>query len=229
MSLPDPYYADDYVTLYHGDCLELLPHIKADVLVTDPPYGIGWGFHGKGRTGKMRGTRLHPGIVGDGDTSSRDRLMDWWGDRPGVVFGSWKAPAPSGACQALIFHKAADTGLVGSTTGYRNDWEIVYLTGSWPKRDATWSGVLRTTVSLASRGGIQDLGHPHAKPQDVLIPLVDRCPPGTVLDPFAGSGSTLVAAKSLGRKAIGIEIEERYCAVAANRLRQEVLGMEGIA
>ena len=67
--------------------------------------------------------------------------------------------------------------------------------------------------------------HPTPKPLNVIRWVVSRLPDGTVLDPFMGSGTTLVAAKSLGRRAIGIEIEERYCEIAANRCRQEVLGL----
>ena len=221
-----PYYQDDLVVIYHGDCRELLPSIEADVIVTDPPYGIDWGLHGKGRKGKMRGSRLHSGIVGDKDTSMRDAVLDWWGDRPAVVFGTWRAEKPAHTYQALIYQKTFDTGIVGATTGYRNDWEMVFLTGRWPVRNAAWSGVLRSAVALNSRGGIQDIGHPHAKPLDVMVPLIQRCPPGTILDPFMGSGTTLVAAKSLNRHAIGIEIEERYCEMAARRCSQGVLGLE---
>lgn len=225
-----PYYADDSVTLYHGDCRDVLPSLMrqsmvAEVMVTDPPYGIDWGLHGKGRKGKMRGSRLHPGIPGDKDTSARDFILGLWGDRPGIVFGTWRQSVPDKTLQALVFQKSPDTGIIGSVTGYRNDWELVFLTGKWPVRNAAWSGVLRSVTGLNARGGIQDIGHPHAKPQDVMVPLVDHAPTGRILDPFAGSGSTLVAAKALGRQAIGIEIVEAYCEMAANRCRQEVLGL----
>jgi site-specific DNA-methyltransferase (adenine-specific) len=69
--------------------------------------------------------------------------------------------------------------------------------------------------------------HPSAKPVSLMRWVIGRCPLGTIIDPYMGSGTTLVAAKSLGRHAIGIEIEERYCETAANRCRQEVLGLVG--
>jgi DNA modification methylase len=126
-----------------------------------------------------------------------------------------------------VYRKPPDAGVVGSTTGYRRDVEPVYLTGPWPKRNVEWSSLLVSNARLAgSPSGISArYGHPHAKPVDVLEALIAACPPGVVADPFAGSGSTLVAARNQGRRCIGVEIEERYCELAARRLSQQVLAM----
>jgi DNA modification methylase len=223
-----PYYSDDLVTLYHGDARDLLDvwmEHPSGVMVTDPPYGIGWQQHGGGRNGpKTRGSRRHAGIANDGDTSVRDAILARWADLPAAVFGSWYAPFPERVAQVLVHQKSPDTGVFGATLGWRRDTEPIFLLGQWPKRTAQWSSV------LVSRIGLQTLtaDHPHAKPIDVLARLIDAEPlAAVVVDPFAGSGSTLVAAKHLGRRAIGIEIEERWCERAASRLSQEVLGLVG--
>jgi site-specific DNA-methyltransferase (adenine-specific) len=214
------YYEDELVTLYLGNCHEIAEWTAADVLVTDPPYGIGWRTNGGGGNGITPGRR-HDGIQGDNDTSTRDRAMDLWGAKPALVFGSFRAPPPAGVVETLVYRKPADSGVLGTTTGWRRDVEPVYVLGTWPRRKTRWSAV------VAARGGICNAimrtGHPHTKPLDVMEQLVEACPEGVIADPFAGSGSTLVAARNLGRRAVGVELEERYCEVVAKRLDQGVL------
>lgn len=217
---PQPYYQDEAVALFLGDCREITAWLEADVLVTDPPYGIGW----KKNHNRAAKSRPHAGIVNDEDTKARDAALLLWGDRPALVFGSFYAPPPIHR-QLLVWRKPADAGVVGSTTGWRRDIEPVYLIGRWPQRAARWSSVFDSQARMigGSHGPAARYNHPHAKPVDVMEQLVHACPPGVVADPFAGSGSTLVAARNLGRRAIGVELEERYCEIAARRLAQDVL------
>jgi DNA modification methylase len=208
-----PYYQDESVTLWHGDCREITGWLAADVLVTDPPYGIGWSKS----TNRRAQSKAHAGIQNDQDTSCRDEALTLWGDRPGIVFGTWAAPFPPSK-QVLVWRKPVDAGVVGSTTGYRRDTELVFLTGKWPLRNSSRSSVLET-----NGGKTRYLkSHPHAKPPGVMESLIEWTT-GLIADPFAGSGSTLVAAKRLGRRSIGVELEERYCEIIASRLSQEVL------
>jgi DNA modification methylase len=208
-----PYYKDDLVTLYLGDCLEVTEWLDADVLVTDPPYGIAW----KTGNNKRARSQAHGGIRNDADTSFRDEVLTRWGDRPSVVFGSWRAPKPDGVKQSLVWRKPPDSGVVGSVTGYRNDTELIFLRGAWPKRNSQRSSVLTTDTGMHAYLN----GHPHAKPVPLMMQILDAAPPGSVADPFAGSGSTLIAARNLGRRAIGVELEERYCELIAKRLSQQ--------
>ena len=100
-----PYYADEYVSLYLGDCREHTEWLGCDVLVTDPPYGIGW--RGVSTTYR-RGVcvrRSSPEIAGDRDTSVRDEVLALWGERPAMVFGSWRRPRPAGVRHRLIWDK----------------------------------------------------------------------------------------------------------------------------
>jgi DNA modification methylase len=222
-----PYYADDHVTLFHGDCREVTDWLQADILVTDPPYGIGW-KRGAGTSPRSRpgiADAGHDGIANDSDTSTRDAALHAWGStRPAIIFGSFYAAAPADFQQVLAWQKWSNSGVVGSTTGWRRDVEPVYILGPWPKRAASRTSVLTTTGGTGNARAPQTMyGHPHAKPLNVLQELIDACPPGMVADPFAGSGTTLVAAKALGRSAIGVELDERYCEVTARRLAQGVL------
>lgn len=226
--MSEPYYQDDAVTLWHGDCRDITVWLEADVLVTDPPYGIGWNQPAYLTRGKSEGQRtvLHVGIQNDGDTSARDAAVRMFGDGPGLVFGSIEQPAPPGTRRVLVWKKPADAGLFGSTV-WRKDWEPIYMIGRWPQVPATDSSIV--TTGFGSHRQYAQGVHPHAKPVDTLQYLISKCPPGTIADPFAGSGSTLVAAKALGRRAIGVELEERYCEIAARRLSQEVLDLGALA
>lgn len=221
-----PYYedVDSGITIYHGNCLEIDAWLDADVLVTDPPYGIGWSRSAN----PARRSKAHAGIVNDQNTGYRDEALLRWGEKPAVVFGSFYAPFPAMLRQVLVWSKPADAGVVGSVTGYRRDCEPIFLVGDWPKLTVQWSSVIRShQQSISSVVG--ETGHPHTKPVDMMRLLLDRCPARTVADPFMGSGTTLRAAKDLGRRAIGIEIEERHCETAVRRLGQGVLDFEAMA
>jgi hypothetical protein len=225
-----PYYEDDFVTLYLGDCRKATEWLSAAVLVTDPPYGRGWK---QGDTGKLYGcpNNAHGGIAGDEDTSLRDWALDEWGGRPAIVFGDLMLAPPVGTKQVMVYGKPQGAGVRGATAGFRRDAEAIYLIGPWRSAIGGQSSILVTgargvasTYGLAARHG-----HPHAKPVDVMETLIAACPPGVIADPFAGSGSTLVAARNLGRRVIGIELEERYAEMAAKRLCQGVLDLAGAA
>lgn len=221
-----PYYEDDQVTLWHGDCREIIGWLAADVLVTDPPYGRGW-TSGQGMTnsfGRGNGSKAHGGIANDQDCTTRDAALALWGDRLAIVFGDLLITQPAGAVQACIYAKPLDAGIKGARAGRRRDAEAIYLVGPWPAGVGGESSIIRTNGLVAGPRGIATrIGHPHAKPLDVMETLIGMCPPGAIVDPFAGSGSTLVAARQIGRRAVGVEIEERYCEVIASRLSQGTL------
>jgi site-specific DNA-methyltransferase (adenine-specific) len=212
------YYRDARVTLWLGDCREVVEWLAADVLVTDPPYGRAW------KQGNLKGD-AHAGIAGDSSTAVRDDALKLWGVRPGVVFGDLMLAPPPGTVMPLIYRKPPNAGHRGAVGGWRRDAEGVYLVGSWPSGLGGRSSIVSTVTPLQGGGSSPQgrYGHPHAKPLDVMEALISTCPAGVIADPFAGSGSTLVAARNLGREAIGVEVEERYCEMVARRLAQDCL------
>lgn len=233
--MTQPYYADEHVALYHGDCREVTEWLEADVLVTDPPYGRGW------KQGDMR-TRAelarglapdrHDGIAGDDSTEVRDAALEIWGsDRPAVVFGDLMLHPPASTKLVGVYLKPPNAGTRGAIAGVRRDCEAIYLVGPWPSGLGGRSSLFKTIArSQGNPGSPQGrFGHPHAKPGDVMEQVVLLAPDDTTIaDPFAGSGSTLVAAKALGHKAIGVELDERYAEIAARRLSQGVLDLGGV-
>jgi len=222
-----PYYQDDHCTIYHGDCRDVMPTIEADVMVTDPPYGMAY------RSNQRKAGRLDA-VIGDQDTGTRDAIVALWGaERPALVFGRWSVDAPRGERQRLIWWKEVTPGMGDLSIPWGPAHEDIHLLGrGWSLID----GIKRQGSVIPTKGGTGGVygdenktGHPTPKPIGLMQHLIERCPPGVILDPFMGSGTTLRAAKDLGRKAIGIEIDERYCEVAAKRLGQEVLDFGGAA
>lgn len=225
--MTEPYYQDDHVTLYHGDCLEITEWLAADVLVTDPPYGsfdLGAnprGGYGRRQDPQGRGSKHAPRIAGQGasiandrDTSVRDEVLSNWQARgPALVFGSPRMVDPPGEWADRLVWDKKRPGMNGGPWRYRH--ESIYVS----------TGFLRANNAAVSiiEAWPDQLDHIHAKPLALMTRLIAAAPEGTIADPFAGSGSTLVAAKQLGRKAIGVELEERYCEIAARRLCQDVL------
>lgn len=222
------YYQDDFVTLYHSDCLENQNWKFADVLVTDPPYGRAWK---QGDTNTARGwaNSTHGGIRNDSSTAARDAVLNIWGAaKPALAFGDLMLEPPANTKHVLIFDKGNDAGFTGAVGGYRRNVEAIYLIGrGWGSGLGGRSAVIQTGKS-AGGNLARTTGHPHTKPGDVMEMVIAAAPTGTIADPFAGSGSTLVAAKNLGRKAIGVELEEHYCEIIAKRLSQEVFDFVGL-
>jgi len=226
--MTEPYYQDDRVTLYHGDCREITEWLAADVLVTDPPYGIQHSAHGDNApaiAGESRTGRSSLRVLTSEHVDVRDAALRAWGDRPALVFGHWRAPRPERTMMRLIWDKRI-IGM-GGVGAWRPADEEIYLL-NWPNPRGGSSDQPSVIRFDANRGSARE-DHPTPKPVGLMEYLIARSPGVTVADPFAGSGSTLVAAKQLGRHAIGVELEERYCEVIAKRLAQDVLDFGGIA
>jgi site-specific DNA-methyltransferase (adenine-specific) len=220
----EPYYKDDAVTIFHGDCREIVPDLgKFDLLLTDPPYGIGYSVKpqvvGYGNRRILMGGK--PPIVGDDVPFDPSFMMESsrWIITFGANYYSDKLPV-SGAW--FVWDKT------GGGRGPDNNFADVEMawtnTGKQPKLFAhLWKGLVR-----GSEAGNKVI-HATQKPLELMlwcireVDAAAKSPVQTILDPFAGSGTTGRAAKDLGRKAVLIEIEERYCEIAANRMRQEVL------
>jgi site-specific DNA-methyltransferase (adenine-specific) len=218
-----PYYADSNVTLYHGDCLEVTEWLAADVLITDPPYGmknISRGTYDSttGITHKPVGAER---IASDHNVECRDKALALWGHRPRVVFGTWRQPRPDPVDHRLIWHKQGQAPGPLSAAFMLQDEEI-YVTG---RGFVESSPPMRTVITTQERrsGQVAVIGHPTPKPVSLMELLITRCPPGVIADPFAGAGATLLAARNQRRQAIGVELEERYCEIAARRLDQMCL------
>lgn len=215
-----PYYQDDLVALYHGDCLDLDQWTTADALVTDPPYGVDY------NSGSRR-DKLAASILNDKDTTFRDGVLSLWGDKPALVFGSWKIQRPEHTKALLIWDTKGALGMGDLRIPWKPAHQEIYVLGDGPWQGKRSSDVISVApVQSMAKNGRQ---HPHEKPLRLMDELIVKTV-GVIADPFAGSGSTLVSARRMGRRAIGVELDERYCEIAATRLSQHnTFDLEGIA
>ena len=184
------------------------------LLLTDPPFGIN---HASGHGASWENTV----IANDHSVEARDWVLDFLKFVPAMVFGSWKMPKPINTRQVLIFDKGPAFGMGDLSFPWKNSYEEVYVIGNGFKADRRDEAVMRGHFTAFSEAAGRV--HPNEKPISLLAYMMSRHPAPIILDPFMGSGTTLRAAKDLGRKCIGIEIEEKYCEIAARRLGQEVL------
>lgn len=191
------YYSDSAVAIAHADCRDILLQLgPVDLVLTDPPYGVG--------------------------IAAWDKFIppqEWLPlclSMPCLIFPSigklFDYPAPS-----WILSWIRDNSTQRNGTGGFNHWEPILFYG----KDIHFS---KDSIRALDHGG-HDY-HPSVKPIYLIKWLIDEAGAQIILDPFMGSGTTLVAAQQLGRRAIGIETEERYCAVAVERLRQQVLPLQ---
>lgn len=211
-----PYYQDDSITLYHGDCLEETAWTEADVLVTDPPYGVAW----KSGQFSRAAVPVVDEVAGDESADARDAALAMWGDKPALVFGSWRVPRPPRVNNRLIWHKAASKPGMRTQPWYAADEEIYQLGAGFVGKPQ--QNVIATHGAQDGASGLVALtGHPTPKPVALMEALIEKCPIGVIADPFAGSGATLIAARNLGRRVIGVELEEKYCEYIAKCASQQ--------
>jgi DNA modification methylase len=214
-----PYYQDDSVTIYHGDCAQIMPELgQFDLLLTDPPYGIGLakGMGGGGIDGFGRGIKRSPK----------------------KYEGKWDDCAPDAhlinlCLKTAQLHIVWGGNYMASMLPQQSKWLVWDKEQTMPTysdAELAWTTLKGNSVKMFRQNGSglmaveKERFHPTQKPLRLMMWCIGICGDvHTILDPFAGSGTTGRAAKDLGRKAVLIEREERYCEIAANRMRQEVL------
>jgi site-specific DNA-methyltransferase (adenine-specific) len=247
--MTEPYYRDDLATIYHGDCLDVLPTLSGvDLVVTSPPYNLGAGIGSFPTRGGMWDKAQHE--IGRGydthdDAMQLDAYVTW---QRAVLTAAWATLTDTGAImynhkprpqagelwlplacnpdlplrQIIIWARTG--GLNFATTHYlpTHEWLMVFARPNWR--------------ILPGKSGVGDVwripaasnpDHPAPFPIGIPARAIDTTAPTLVLDPFAGSGTTLRAASDAGVRSIGIELSERYCEIAARRLSQGALELWG--
>lgn len=218
-----PYYDQDGITIYHGDCREVLPTLQGNALLTDPPYGIAW----------SRATWSD-------DPAEYEALMLW-------LVSTSQMVVPQGLCfvfQAMlqcanwhrwfpdgwrIFAACKNFAQIRPTAVWHSWDPVVFWQNGDKQKPKKFAGPNRD-YHVGNVAGVlgEKVGHPSPRPLGTMLHLVNLSTEEgqSIIDPFMCSGTTLVAAKQLGRRAIGIEIEERYCEIAVKRLAQGCLFSE---
>jgi site-specific DNA-methyltransferase (adenine-specific) len=217
-----PYYEQSGVTIYHGDCREVLgdlahERLRVDAILTDPPYGVG-------KASWDAPEAVWPMLTDAAQACSLLLKPDgvcFWFCSQGQLPRAIEATSPLRYRWLFIWH--VTNGMQGGALGFANYTPALVLGGG---------NIWRQMQDLRSIPLVPDAfldAHPTGKPEALMIYLVARtttAPGQLVLDPFMGGGTTVVAAKRLGHRAIGIEQDERYCELAARRLQQEALPLE---
>jgi len=231
-----PYYEHAGITIYHGDCREILPGLHtdcADMILTDPPYGVKW-------RSNYRQERFE-GIVGDesreaGEVALALAMRLLRNRRHAYVFGRFDfSNLPISDTAELIWNKV-NINSGNLQRPWANQHEYIQFFASC-KSDSNYKNGHGKLTARLRKGTVLEYPrlnagqvekHPSEKPVMLCRELIESSSRfgDTVLDLFMGSGATLEAAKLEARKAIGIEIEERYCEIAAKRLSQDVFSFE---
>ena len=223
------YYSDDLVTIYHGDCREIIPALsRVDAVVTDPPFFMP-AAHFQSRV-KWQRSWGDVSVLGTFWAAIVDLAVPQLketghfvtfcnGDSYPVFYPEMYRRFDTLTC--LVW----DKGHVGLGRIWRHQHELA-IAARWAESFVDIGGKLHSDVIRVPATPSAGRDHPVEKPAALLRAIIEPITPGSgvVLDPFMGGGSTLVAARDLGRRVIGIEIEERYCEAAVRRLSQVVLG-----
>ncbi len=216
-----PYYEHAGITIYHGDCRDVMDEWEGqqsfDLLLTDPPYGIREAAGANRSRGCLATARDFGVDSWDDKTATAEILLARRLCRWQIIFGGNYYDVPPTSCW-LVWDK--DNGATDFA-----DCELAWTNLKKAVRQLTY----RSQGMLQQPGRPKEIRqHPTQKPEPVMVWALTQAPTDvrTVLDPFMGSGTTLVACKRLSKSAVGIEREERYCEIAANRLAQEALPLE---
>lgn len=208
-----PYYQDDAVTIYHGDCRDVIPHISTvNIVLTDPPYGMSFQSNYRHtKHDKIRGDDVLPeNTIGAAIAISTHATY---------VFCRWDNLGDMPAPKSVLAWVKNNWSMGDLRHEHGRQWEACCF---YPGPRHEFISRIPDVIHAARTGNTL---HPTEKPVDVLQTILAANVGNTVLDPYMGSGTTLVAAKNLGRKAIGIELEEKYCEIAALRCSQGVLDL----